>query len=207
MLTDKFLVTIHGAAPALVLDEGVVKTHVLRHWCAADGAARHERAWDAHVFLLGSHAADDLFIVVGFLAAGNAALEQAEITLSVEEPRFVKTCALKAVVHIGGDDKIILVGDEIFQHVVGGVRDVAVAVEHEVTAPERPFFFEAVELVEAGAVKIGEAIFGDEIREILSEARSGHDEPGCSGKSGAGTDEHGVGVVEGFAQLGDLVGE
>ncbi len=44
MLTDNFLVTIHGAAPALVLDEGVVKTHVLRHWCAADGAARHERA-------------------------------------------------------------------------------------------------------------------------------------------------------------------
>lgn len=207
MLTDKFLVTIHGAAPAFVLDEGVVKTHVLRHWCAADGAARHERAWDAHVFLLGSHAADDRFIVVGFFAAGNAALEQAEIALGVEEPRFVKTCALKAVVHIGGDDEIILVGDEIFQHVVGGVRDVAVAIEHEVTAPEGPFFFEAVELVEAGAVKIGEAIFGDEIREILSEARAGHDEPGCSGKSGAGTDEHGVGVVEGFAQLGDLVGE
>ena len=60
----------------------------------------------------------DSFVIKGFLTARLAALEQTVITLRIEQPLFVKSGFLKAVVHVRGDDEIVLVRHQLQKVVV-----------------------------------------------------------------------------------------
>ena len=207
MTTDEILVTVHGPVPAGVFNEGVIKAHVLRHWCAANRTMGDQCAWNAHVVLLGEHVADDGFVVIRFVTAWHAALKKAKVTLGVEETLFVEAAALKTVVDVGGDDKIIFVTHEIQEHLIGVSRNIAEAVEHEMAAPEGPFFFQRFEGIESGRVEIAESVLVDEIGEVVGESRPGHDETGSSRKPGAGSDEYRVGIFQSLAQVIDFGGD
>ena len=59
-----------GGAPAVVLDEGVVRAQVRRHLASAHRAARDEFRRDPHPALPGDHPAHFALVVVGARVAG-----------------------------------------------------------------------------------------------------------------------------------------
>lgn len=61
------------------------------------------------------------------------ALEQSIVSLSVEQPMFIKACLLKLVVNIGSEYKIILVLDQVVDGFVSAVINIGVAVDVDVS--------------------------------------------------------------------------
>ena len=66
------------------------------------------------------HLPNHFFIVPGLFAAGFAALKQAVIALGIEKAFLVKSRFLEAMIHVGGQDEIILVLHHLKQIAVGG---------------------------------------------------------------------------------------
>ena len=56
---------------------------------------------------------DRFFIVVGLLSAGLAALEQTVIALCIKQVLLLKPSFLEAVVHIGSQNKLILIMNQL----------------------------------------------------------------------------------------------
>ena len=96
---------------------------------------------DTHIRLLFIHLPDDGLIVVGFLAAGTGALEEAVVPLGVEETLFVEARFLKAVVHVGSEDEVIFVLYQVQKVLVNRLRGVHIAVDVDIPAPIGPEFF------------------------------------------------------------------
>ena len=121
----EFLILLRRGIPSGVLHEGIVGPEVHAHGSAALRASGHQfgghgapdlcalrhrqfSMLDA-VTLTYYHLFHGLFVVVGSTMTGLAALEQAVIALRVEQSALVKACFLEAVIHIGGQHKIVLV--------------------------------------------------------------------------------------------------
>ena len=80
------------------------------------GAVRDTLPRYTHILLLCHHLPDNCFILIGFLAAGFAALEQAVIALGIEQPFLIKSGFLEAVIHIGGDKQGLPAGRRPLPH-------------------------------------------------------------------------------------------
>ena len=73
------------------------------------------------------------------------------------------------MVHIGGDDEIVLAFQQFEQVVVNGFWGGNVAVVVDVATPVGPMFLLGREGIEARRVHVGELVFFDEIGEMLLE--------------------------------------
>ena len=108
MLSNKIGVALRGGVPPLVLHKGLVGTQVGDHFAAADGTTGNQFCRDTHILLLRNHLFDNLLIIVRLLVTWFCTLQQAVIALRVEQTLLIKPCLLEQVVHIGGDDEIVL---------------------------------------------------------------------------------------------------
>ena len=97
-------------------------------------------------------------------------MEQAVITLCVEQPLLVKACQLKLMVNIRCEDKVILILNEIYQIVIHGVRSFYIAVEIDMSAPPRPEGFFIRERIESARIHIGNAVLFGKVRKMLEKA-------------------------------------
>ena len=160
------------------------------------GAVGHEPGGYAHAALLCDHGANRLLVIEGFLAAGLAALEEAVVALRVEETLFVEARLLEAMVHIGGDDKVIRAPYERQELVVHGPGRVFVAVDEDVAAPVGPVFLRRCEGEKASGVHIADAVYGGEVREVAVKAFARIGEAGGGGKARARADHDGIAGVK-----------
>lgn len=140
-----------------------------------------------------NHFPNGFLIVVGFLVTRFRTLEQPIVALGVEQSLFVEACLLELVINIGGNDEIVLVLHELQEVVVNGFRGRYITVVVDMTAPIGPMFLLGRELMESRCVHVGEAVFLDEIGEILFEAFAIIGEARRGGEACASTDDDGVG--------------
>ena len=153
----------------------------------------------ARLYLHRNHFPDSLFVVVVLWVTRFCALEQAVVTLRVEQPLFVKTRFLELVIDIGGDDEIVLVFQQFEQVVIDGFRGVHVAVVIDVAAPVGPMFLLGGKRIEARRVHIGEAVLADEVGKVPLEAFPGIGEPRRGGEPRTGAHDDGVGGLQCFS--------
>ena len=112
MAADKVLIAGGRFVSARILDKRIVSAEIHAQRCAAAGAIGNQFGRNAPVVLFAHHAAHGFFIVVGRMRAGDGALPQAVIPLGVKQTLLVKARSLETVIHIGGEDKVILVCNE-----------------------------------------------------------------------------------------------
>ena len=74
------------------------------------------------------HPADRLLVVIGLLMAGLGALPQAVVPLGVKEAPLVKARQLELVVHVGGEDEVVLVLHQLQQLVIDRLGGLFIAV-------------------------------------------------------------------------------
>ena len=96
------------------------------------GTGRKKLGRDFHILLPCDHFTNHSFVIKGFLTARFATLEQTIIALRVEQPLFVKTRLLKAVVNVGCDNEIILVLHQLQKVIVDRLRRVLIAVDVDI---------------------------------------------------------------------------
>ena len=147
------------------------------------------------------HLPDECLIIESLRTARLTALEQTVIALRVEQPLFVEPCFLEAVVHIGGQDKIIFVLHQCKQVIVNRFWGILIAVEPNIPAPVRPVFLHGGVRVKAVGVHIRKAVFAGKIGEICSESFPGVGEPGGGGQPGSCADDEGISLVQGLFEL------
>ena len=181
--------------PALVLDKLVVRTQVHGQWFPAVGADGEQLWRDFHIFLPLDHFPDDRFVIKGLLTARLTALEQTVIALRVEQPLFIKARLLKAVIHIGRDNEIILVLHQLQKIIVDRFGGIHIAVDVDVPAPIRPEFFHRGEGIEAAAVHILNAVLLRKVGEMLLKPFAGVSEARRRGQSCTCADDHGITVL------------
>ena len=119
------------------------------------------------------HFADGIFVVVGFVVAGNGTLPQPVVALSGEEERLVEAIASEGVVDIRGDDEVVGVSQTVQdgpQILIEGEDGGVVAVGHDVSGPVRPPVLRRWEGIEPGGVHVAQAELLDEVREEAREA-------------------------------------
>ena len=206
MPPQKFRIPLSGAMPARILHKSVITAQVYCHRPAADRAVGHKLAWHAHVVLLLDHPADDSLVVIGFLTARFAALEQAVIALCVEQTALVESGALELMVHIGGQDKIVFIPHQRKQPGVNGKRRIQITVVQDVSAPPGPVFFRCVKGIESAGIQIGNAVTLVKIREIPLKAFPTVGQTRGGGQPRARADQYRVSVVQRLPQPLDLPG-
>ena len=176
-----------GPAPALVLDEAVVRAQVHGHIRAVHRAFGDQAGRDPHqefpvlrnlkdsfpVFdkTLGLKCLHDpVLIVPGDAEGGVDALEKAVVSLGIKKSLFVKAGSLELVVHVGGDDKIVFIADQVQKLPVDRFRRIQIAVDVDISGPESPgdLRFQAHH-IEAARIHVVEAVFFFEIKEIFFE--------------------------------------
>ncbi len=192
--------------PPHVLDECVVAAQIHRHGSAAVRADGDQLRRDPQVLLPRKHLTDGGFIVIRLLPARAAALEQAVIALRVKQALFAKSGLLEAVIHVRGDDKIVLAPQQRQKRVIHRLRRVLIAVEEDIPAPVRPGFLRGGVGVKPAGIHIVKAVFCCKIREILAEPLAGVRKPGRRGQTRARADDHRVRGQERFSQALKLAG-
>ena len=123
-------------------------------------------------------------------------LEQSVITLSIEQPVFIKTRSLKTVVNIGGDNKIILVLYKIQYSFVQIGRNRGIPVDPDIAAPESPLFFRGAVRIKTAGIHIGKSVFFSEIRKVLFKPFAAVSISGSRRKTGTGSDDYGICIVQ-----------
>ena len=146
------------------------------------------------------HVPDHMLVFPCLFTAGFCALEQAVITLGIEQPFLVEPGFLKAMVHIGGQDEIVLIFHNLIQIIIGGLRRVHVAVDPDVSAPVSPEFFLCFIGIETAGIHVPETVLPAEITEVFVKPLSGIHKPGGCGQAGPGTDDHSVRLIDLFFQ-------
>lgn len=189
---QKILISPGGGIPALVLHESVVTAQVHGHGPAAPGAAGDQFRGNAHVRLLRDHPADSGLVIIGGLMAGLAALPEAVIALSVEQPRLIKTSQLKLMVHVGGQNEVISVPDQRQQIRVRLSGRQIVAVIVDMPAPPGPVFLQRGKGIETAGIYIGNAVFLMEVGEVFQKSLAAVGQTGGGGKACARADEDSV---------------
>ena len=200
MPPQKSLIPFCSPVPALILHKAVVRPQVHGHRPSAVRTVRHQFGGHPHVGLLPDHAANNLLILPGFLTAGFGALEQTVVPLGIEQPLFLKARLLKAVIHVGGQDKIILFLKQLKQRFIYGLRRVHIAVDIDITTPVRPVFLQRIIGIKATGIHIMEAVFFLKIRKIHPEAFPAVGEARGSGQSRSRAHQHSVGLPKHLLQ-------
>ena len=213
-----------GPAPALVLDEAVVRAQVHGHIRAVHRAFGDQAGRDPHqefpvlrnlkdsfpVFdkPLGLKCLHDpVLIVPGDAEGGVDALEKAVVSLGIKKSLFVKAGSLELVVHVGGDDKIVFIADQVQKLPVDRFRRIQIAVDVDISGPESPgdLRFQAHH-IEAARIHVVEAVFFFEIKEIFFESLPAVGKSRRGGEAGAGSDDDRVGIADFFFQESELSG-
>lgn len=153
MPPNEILIAGTSGIPPLVLYEGVVAPQVHGHVLAADRAMRDKFCGDTHISLLCHHAPDGFLVAPGLLTAWLRTLPQAVVSLSIEQPFFIKACQLELMIHIGGKHKVIPIMDQFQQFVINGLGGFLVSVYHDLAAPPCPMFFQSFKRIKSGSVK------------------------------------------------------
>ena len=129
MFSQELRIALRRPVPAFVLHKTVIRTQVSRHRLSVIRAVWNQFCRNPHGYLcvfrneqlvvlrnlipLGKHhLPDDLFVLIGLMrrsAVRIGALQQTIVTLCIEETPLVKAGSLEAVIHIGGQNKVILV--------------------------------------------------------------------------------------------------
>ena len=159
-----------------------------------------------HIFLPLHHLPNDNLVIKGFLTARLAALEQTIIALRIEQPLFVKSGFLKTVIHVRGDDEIVLVSHQLQKVVVDWLGRIHIAVDVDISAPICPMLLWHCKRIEPAGIHILKAILCRKIGEVLFKPFAGVDESGRSGKPCARADNHGVAIPQGGFELLNLLG-
>ena len=200
MPPEESLVPPGGGIPAFILDEGIVTPQVHGHGTAAPGAAGHQLRGDPHVPLFRKHFADGLLVVIGLLMAGLGALPKAIVPLGVEQPLLVEARQLELVVHIGGQDKVILVLYQLQQIVIHGLRRLFIAVHQDLPAPPGPVLLQTFKGIESAGVHVPDAVPGLKVAEIPPEPFPGVGHPRGGGQARPRPDHHCVCRGQGLLQ-------
>lgn len=129
MAAQELVIALGCSVPAFVLDKGVICSEVHAHGLAADRTLRHKFRRNTHILLSFKHRPDGLLVVIGLLVARLTALPETVVALCIEETVLVKSCLLKLVVNIGGENKIFLVLHKLKQALVCAVVHVHIAVD------------------------------------------------------------------------------
>ena len=129
-----------------------------------------------------------------------AALQEAIVSLGVEEAPAVEAGQLELVVNVGGEHKVIFVAHEGEQVIIGGARRLHVPVAPDVAAPVRPVLLEGAKRVEASGVHVLKAVPLDEVAEDRLEARARVREARGRREAGARADDDRVRLVESARQ-------
>ena len=206
MAAQKILVAIGGGVPTLVLDKRIVGAQIHRKRGPTVRAMGHKRSRNAQVLLGGDHMAYEIFVVPGLLTAGFAALEQAVVSLRVEEPLLVKARTLETMVHIRSQHKVVAVAHYAQELFVERRRYGVVSVAHNVAAPKRPVLLERIIGIEAAGIHIGKAVACGKVAKELIESLARIGVSGGGRESCSGTDYHGVRCIECSSELIDLFG-
>ena len=167
----------------------------------------HEHGQDAQVLLGGNHAAHEFFVIPCFLTAGLAALEQAVVSLRVEESLLVKAGALETMVHVCGQHKVVAVAHYAQELFVERRRYGIVSVAHDVAAPKRPVLLEQIIGIETAGIHIGKAVACGEVTKELLESLARIGVSGGGRESCSRTDYHGIRCIECSSEPIDLFGE
>ena len=93
-------------------------------------------------------------VIKGFLTARLTALEQAVIALRVKQPLFIKARLLKAVIHVGRDNKIIFVLYQLQKVLIDRLGRIHIAVDVDIPAPIRPMLLRRGKGIKAAGVHI-----------------------------------------------------
>ena len=150
---------------------------------------------------LGRHGlAHPVLVVVGTLHPPVRALEQAVVPLGVEKPLLVKPRLLELVVHVGGDDEVLLLPHQVQQPVIHRLGGGHVAVEIDVSGPPGPLRLLIREGIEATGIHIPDAEFLVKIEEIPLKALSIIHKSRGGGEPRPRADDHGVRPVDGLPQ-------
>ena len=115
MFAQEIMVTCGGSVPAIIFHKGRISPQVHLHFFTTDGAMGHKLCRNFHTLLFLYHAADSFLIVICLLMAGSLALPKAVVSLGVEQPLLVKAVVLEKVVYVGGQDKVVLVLQQLQQ--------------------------------------------------------------------------------------------
>lgn len=174
-------VPLLGRVPSLVLDEPAVDAEIGRGRRPAVGASRYQFGRDPHVPLLRDHPPDLGLVVPCDLPAGHGALEEPVVALGVVEPLLVEARLLELVIHVGGDDEVVLPAEDAEQVPVrlpdGGV----VALHHDRPGPPGPELLPGAIGVEPSGVQVAYVVLRYEVGEALPELLPGVVEP-CGGR-------------------------
>ena len=98
---EKVLIPLRCSVPAFVFHKGIIAAEIHGHRLATVRADRQKFRWYFHILLPLDHFTDHGFVIEGLLTARLTALEQAVISLRIEQPLFIKASLLKTVVYIG----------------------------------------------------------------------------------------------------------
>ena len=113
---------------------------------------------------------------------------------------YVFSRRLKLVVHVGGDDEIVLVPHQLQQVIVHRLGRWRVAVEPDIAAPEGPALLLRGEGVEPVGVHIVKAVLLLKVGEVPFKPLPVIGEARRRGQPGPGADDHGVAVRQGLPQ-------
>lgn len=194
---QEVLILPGGPVPTRILDEGFICPQVHGQGPAAVGTMGDQLGGNPQVPLPGHHLPDQGFVVPGLLAAGAGALEEAVIPLGIKEPFLVKARLLEAVVHVGGEDEIILPLHQLQQRLIHRLGWGLVAVQGNEATPIGPVRLWVREGVEATAVHIPKAVAGGEVAKVLPETGPAVGEARRGGQPRPRPDDHGFRSVKG----------
>ena len=114
----------------------------------------------------------------------------------IEQPCLIKTSQLKLVIHIGGQDEVVLILDQIQQIRIGLTGRHIVAVVVNVPAPPGPVFLQRGKRIETAGIHIGDAVLFMEVGEVFQKALASIGQTGRGGKAGARPNEDGIRALE-----------
>lgn len=133
--------------------------------------------------------------------AGLGALPQAIVPLGVEQPLLVEARQLELVVHIGGQDKVVLVLYQLQQIAIYRLRRLFIAVYQDLPAPPGPVLLQAFKGIESAGVHVLDVVPGLKVAEIPPEPFAGVGHPRRGGQTRPRPDHHCVRRGQGPLQL------
>lgn len=193
--------------PAPVLDEPVVRAQVRHERLSAPGTARQKIRGDALVLLLLDHHLDHVPVVVGLLVAGTRTLEEAVVSLRIEEPGLVYAGALELMVHIRREREVVAPLKERHKVLIGLAHGTRVAVHPNHAAPPGPVGLLIREGIEATCIHVLYSEAGLEVGKSALEALSVVGKACRHGKPGTCSHEHGVSPTNRFCYALRLIRE
>ena len=204
MAAEEILVPLPGCVPARILHKGIVTPQVHGHGTAADGTAGHQFRRHPHLPLLRCHLPDCLLVVIGLVMTGLDALPQAIVPLGIEQPLFIKPRALKLMVHIGSQNKVVHVPDQCQQLPIDRLRRLHIPVPVDLPAPPGPVLLQRGKRIKPAGIQIRDMVFCNEVAEESLEPLPGIGQSGRCGQAGARPDHNCVRLIKRRFQLAQL---